>query len=234
MTARYGLRIGQADSGTALPYVTIQYWCEIYGDCTVTPVAFRIGDRTVDPHYGGSPDFTFAVENWLEFAEQTDRYGIARITASVDVIYSDANQTRQETQTASSEINIANYLAQLPAHTEHQWQKQITGTRYINENKRQHLRLEDYTFICACGEQGESGTDTTPEAHVFSNIGHVEKEHQARGHHAFARCVCGAAEYTGYAKLEGCCDCYGHTMGELYQKGKKWYRQCAVCGSWRI
>lgn len=116
----------------------------------------------------------------------------------------------------------------------HTYEKVVLGqSGYVNQNTSEHDVTVTYVMKCSgCGDTTAQQTETIREAHIYTTKGRIETRHQAGlGHATFDRCVCGAVRYTGYAKYNNCCDCYGHSWGNAYEQNGQWLRKCVRCGN---
>ena len=119
-----------------------------------------------------------------------------------------------------------------PEHV-HTYEKVIVEkSNYVNQNINEHDVTVAYVMKCSgCGDTTEKQTETVREAHTYTSTGHIEAAHQAGlNHETFDRCVCRAVRYTGYAKYNNCCECYGHSWGNTYEQHGQWVHKCSRCG----
>lgn len=114
----------------------------------------------------------------------------------------------------------------------HTFKKEILSTQYVNQNYSEHDVITTYNTVCSgCGLTNGPFTDTVREGHSYTDKGHIEAKHQAGvGHATFDKCSCGAVLYTGYAKYNNCCDCYGHSWGDIYPQNGYLIHKCTRCG----
>ncbi|MDD6050446.1 MAG: hypothetical protein PUC00_04120 [Clostridiales bacterium] len=112
----------------------------------------------------------------------------------------------------------------------------VSKPTYTNLNTNEHSVTTTYYTKCSgCGDTTAQVTDSTNEAHSYTDKGHIEAEHHdGEGHKTFDRCVCGAVNYTGYATYKNCCGCHGHVWQDAKIENGKWREYCSICGKYRI